>query len=116
MADIVYDMTASYKGKEYVCTFEEDSQYQDISSNEIFYYHGGIEKALGDKSLFYFLVFVIFDDVLAAAIPIKNISEENYDEKFDEMIRRFESSPSYEKLAEYHLNRCAKIIENNSQD
>ncbi len=111
MAGVMYDMSASYKGKKYICTFDEDDQYQDLSSNELFYYHGGIEKALGDKSPFYFLVFVTFDDVLAAAIPIRGITEENYDEKFDEMIRRFESSPGYAELTEFHLDRCAKILE-----
>lgn len=111
-------LVAEYKGKKYMCTFDENGQYQDVSSNEQFYYHGGVQPDLGEKSEFYFLVFTVYDDVLAAAIPMKGITPDNYDRMFDAMIKKFESSPSYEKLSEYHLNRCAQIYmqENGMQE
>ena len=105
-----FSLTAEYNGKTYQCSFDEDGQYQDVSSNEQFYYHGGSEPALGDKSGFYFLVFVTYDDYLAAVIPFDGITPQNYDEKFNEMIKKFEASEEFKRLSEYHMERCARML------
>ncbi|MCH5170709.1 MAG: hypothetical protein J1F24_05425 [Oscillospiraceae bacterium] len=105
-----FSLTAEYNGKTYQCSFDEDGQYQDVSSNEQFYYHGGVEPALGDKSGFYFLVFVTYDNYLATVIPFNGITPQNYDEKFNEMIKKFESSKEFKELSDYHMERCARLL------
>lgn len=111
MAEQWIEMTAKYKNKEYLCSFLEDNQYQDRSPDNLFYYHGGVEPALGDKSGFYFLVFFTYDNYLALVMPMKGVTPENYDEMFDGMIKKFESSDLYKKLSDFHLDRCAALIE-----
>ena len=105
-----FSLTAEYNGKTYQCSFDEDGQYQDVSSNEQFYYHGGVEPALGDKSGFYFLVFVTYDNYLATVIPFNGITPQNYDEKFNEMIQKFESSKEFKELSDHHMERCARLL------
>ena len=105
-----FTLTAQYDDKTYMCMFKENGQYQDISSNEIFYYHGGVEPDLGESSGFNFLVFTVFDDCLVAVLPMDGVTPDNYDTILDAMIERFENSASFQELSDYHIERCAKIL------
>ena len=117
MAGEWFNMTAEFEGTTYMCTFDEEGQYQDISSNEMFYYHGGIIPELGDESGFYFLVFTLYDDYLVEVIPMPDVTSDNYSDVFDAMIEGFESSENFERLSEYHLERCAReLMEENPEE